>query len=91
MKIFKFIWLLFILSVPLAANAQSSVALIVKDGVDESIKQVIEKNSSLLLTRINSCYNTKDKGLDLTGINMTQQAKESLSLTVMMLRWLRVV
>ena len=58
-------------------HAQNSVQLKVKNSV--SNKAVLESNASALLTQINKAFEAKQSGLDLSNVQISMKAKESLA------------
>lgn len=59
-------------------QANNSVRLTLKNA-SSAPKQAIEQNTSALLSRINQAFDTQQSGLNLSGIDIADKAKESLA------------
>lgn len=75
-SVLQFIVLLFCVCF-MTTHAQNSVQLKVMNSV--SNKTILEKNASALLTQINKAFNNNQSGLDLSNVQMSMKAKESLA------------
>ena len=70
--------LVVLLFLPRFIQAEGSVRLTLKNA-SSAPKQAIEQNASALLSQINQAFDTKQSGLNLNGIDITDKAKESLA------------
>lgn len=76
LKATTFLAVLFFL--PCFIQADNVVRLTLKNA-SSAPKQVIEQNASALLSQINKAFDAKQSGLDLSGIDISDKAKESLA------------
>lgn len=76
LKVTPLLAILFFL--PSFIQAESVVRLTLKNA-SSAPKQAIEQNASALLSQINKAFETQQSGLDLSGIDITDKAKESLA------------
>lgn len=62
----------------LPSLAQDAVQLVIRDGIEGSMKSKIENTSTALLTEINAAFE-ENRSLNTAQLNMTQQAREGLA------------
>lgn len=58
--------------------AQDAVQLVIRDGIEGSLKTKIEATSTALLSEINAAFK-QNRSLNTAHLNMTQQAREGLA------------
>lgn len=58
--------------------AQDAVQLVIRDGIEGSMKTRIQATSSALLTEINAAFK-QNRSLNTANLNMTQEAREGLA------------
>lgn len=80
-KYIRFIGVLICLFFYSSLHAQSEVNFEFTDGISNStLKSAMEKNASRLLSAINRAQSSKSKSVDFTGIDITDDAANSLAM-----------